>query len=232
MIGFMRAVLCYHKVGLESAEGRWINVAPETLSKHIEFFLRRGYGVLPAERIFAAGVDRAISLTFDDAFSSMLENGMPVLERLRVPATIFAVSDRVGLSANWEGGKGESLASWDELRSAEKVGMEIGNHTATHASFADLDFEGQVAEIRRCHGKLIEEGLSPKTFCLPYGHYSADTSSAIKEAGYRIGFTVEKRQISESDDACLLPRFAMSYGDSVPGLMYKLFVRPKISGKW
>lgn len=225
----MRAVLCYHKVGLESAEGRWINVAPATLAKHIEFFLRRGYGVLPAARIFDEGVDRAISLTFDDAFSSMLENGMPVLEALQVPATIYAVSDRVGLTADWKGCSGEHLANWDELREAQKRGMEIGNHSATHASFGKLDFEGQVAEIRRCHERLVEEGLNPATFCLPYGHYSKETSAAIKEAGYRVGFTVEKRQVSLADDGCLLPRFAMSYGDSVVGLMYKVFVRPKIS---
>ncbi|MFM9874007.1 MAG: polysaccharide deacetylase family protein [Fimbriimonadaceae bacterium] len=226
----MRAVLCYHKVGLESAEGRWINIAPETLRKHIEFFQRRSYGILPAARIFDVGVDRAISLTFDDAFSSMLANGLPVLERLKVPATIYAVSDRVGQTADWEGGQGESLANWDDLREAQKRGMEIGNHTATHASFGKLDFESQVEEIHRCHERLVAEGLNPKTFCLPYGHYSAETSTAIKEAGYRIGFTVEKRYVSLKDDPCLLPRFAMSYGDSVPGLMYKLFVRPRILG--
>ncbi len=230
MMGLMRAVLCYHKVGLESVEGRWINVAPATLEKHIEFFLWRGYGVLPAARIFDQGVDRAISLTFDDAFTSMLENGMPVLERLKVPATIYAVSERVGLTADWEGCGGESLATWDQLREAQKAGMEIGNHTATHASFHKLDMAGQIAEIRKCHERLVEEGLNPETFCLPYGHYTLETSAAILDAGYRTGFTVEKRHIRSIDDACLLPRFAMSYGDSVMGLMYKLFIRPKISG--
>lgn len=229
--GTVRLVLCYHKVGLESVEGRWINVAPETLRKHISFFLRRGYGVLPASEIGGKGVDRAISVTFDDGFVSMLENGLPVLEALKVPATIYAVSDCVGGGANWEGNSGEPLADWSSLRYAQQVGMEIGNHTATHMSFSKLDHSGQVAEICRCHERLVAEGLDPKTFCLPYGHYTSFSSAAIAEAGYETGFTVEKRWVSDRDDRRLLPRFAMSYGDAVPGLLYKLFIRPRIQGR-
>ena len=227
----MRAVLCYHKVGLEADEGRWINVSPATLSKHIEFFLRRGYKVLPAAEIGGKGVDRAISITFDDAFVSMLENGMPVMRRLNVPGTIYAVSDCVGGGAVWPGNSGEPLADWDALRQAQADGMEIGNHTATHASLKELDFEGQVAEIRRCHDRLVEERLDPKTFCLPYGHYNGETSAAIKEAGYAVGFTVEKRWVSDGDDSRLLPRFAMSYGDGLAGLLYKLYIRPRLGGR-
>ena len=224
----MRLVLCYHKVGHESVEGRWINVSPDTLRKHIEFFKRRGFHVLPASDIFSSTLKNAISITFDDAFQSMLENGLPVLKSLSVPGTIYAVSSYVGSGADWPGNNGEPLANWDLLREAEKEGMEIGNHTATHASLRDLDKEAQVAEISRCHQQLIANGLAPKTFCLPYGHYNSNTSKAVQEAGYDVGFTVEKRWLNHNDDPRLLPRFAMSYGDGLAGLLYKLYIRPKI----
>ncbi|MBL8067414.1 MAG: polysaccharide deacetylase family protein [Armatimonadetes bacterium] len=225
----MRAVLCYHKVGTEAAEGRWINVSPETLAAHIRFFQRRGYAVVMPAEVARKGLDRAVALTFDDAFLSMLDNGVPVLQSCGVKATIYAVSEKVGASADWEGCHGEPLASWERLREAQSAGMEIGNHTATHASFKSLDYAAQVEEIKRCDSRLREEGLNPLTFCLPYGHYSAETSEAIRESGYDIGFTVEKRWVRDSDDPRLLPRFAMSFGDKVPGLLYKLFIRPMIS---
>lgn len=227
----MRAVMCYHKVGTEAAEGRWINVSSETLESHIRFFQRRGYAVVMPAEITKPGLDRAVALTFDDAFQSMLDNGMPVLKSCGVAGTIYAVSEKVGGVADWEGCNGEPLAGWDQLREAQAEGMEIGNHTATHASFRSLGRDAQIDEIARCGKRLREEGLEPKTFCLPYGHYSSEASSAIAAAGYGIGFTVEKRWVQDSDDPRLLPRFAMSFGDRLPGLLYKMFVRPMVSGR-
>jgi peptidoglycan/xylan/chitin deacetylase (PgdA/CDA1 family) len=226
----MRAVLCYHKVGDEREVGRWIAVSPTGLRDQVSFFLRRGYKVVRPEEIVVAGQDRVIALTFDDAFESMLVNGLPVLKELGVPATIYAIGDLVGHRAEWEGMHGEQLASWDMLREAQSAGLEIGNHSATHADFGRLDYDQQVAEIRRCDERLRAEGLEPRTLCLPFGRYGRETSKAIEEAGYGIGFTVEKRWVSRRDDPRLLPRFAMSYGDGVLTILYKMFVRPRISG--
>lgn len=229
MMTGMVGVLCYHKVGEEQKEGRWINVNPETLAMHIEFFQRRGYQVVPAASLADKLPERAICLTFDDAYESTVANGLPVLEKLGVPATFYAVTEYVGKDSGWDGDKAAKLASWDDLKRALKAGIEIGNHTHSHLDLSKLSLDEQTAQIEKCSWLLRERGIEPKTFCIPFGRYNNETSQAIEQAGFQVGFTVEKRWIKERDDKRLLPRFAMSYGDKMPGLLYKLFIRPKIS---
>lgn len=227
MVG-MVAVLCYHKVGEEQAEGRWINISPETLASHIEFFQRRNYKVVQAASLSGKLPERSICLTFDDAYESTLANGLPVLEKLGVPATFYAVSEYVGKDSDWDGEKAAKLAGWDELKRAQKAGIEIGNHTHAHLDLSKLSQDEQVAQIEKCSWLMRECELNPETFCIPFGKYNKETSKAIEQAGFGVGFTVEKRWAKESDDRRLLPRFAMSYGDNMPALLYKLFVRPKM----
>ncbi len=224
----MVAVLCYHKVGAEQQEGRWINVSPATLAAHIEFFQRRGYQVVPAEQLAGPLPPRAICLTFDDAYVSTVENGLPVLLRYAVPATFYAVTKYIGGPSAWVAPDAAPLADWCGLKHAAESGIEIGNHSHSHARFSELDQAAQQAEIEKCSWILREKGFDPRTFCLPFGAYNAESSAAIAAAGFSVGFTVEKRWVRESDNRRLLPRFAMSYGDALPQLLYKLYIRPKL----
>lgn len=228
MVG-MVGVLCYHKVGEEQAEGRWININPQLLATHIEFFQRRNYNVVTAASLAGKLPERSICLTFDDAYESTLANGLPVLERLKVPATFYAVSEYVGKDSGWDGDKAAKLASWDELKRAQKAGIEIGNHTHSHLDLSKLSLDEQTAQIEKCSWLLRERGLEPATFCIPFGQYNKESSKAIEQAGFSVGFTVEKRWAKDRDDRRLLPRFAMSYGDNMPAMLYKLFIRPNIS---
>lgn len=224
----MVAVLCYHKVGSQEQEGRWINVSPQTLSAHIEFFKRRNYAVVPPIDLAKTLPKRAICLTFDDAYVSTVENGLPILLHHQVPATFYAVTKYIGGPSAWVAPDAAPLADWPELKRAAEHGIEIGNHTHSHLRLSELDRDGQRAEIEKCTWILRERGFEPQTFCLPFGAYNQESAAAIADAGFPVGFTVEKRWVRESDDRRLLPRFAMSYGDAVPQMLYKLFIRPRM----
>lgn len=224
----MVAILCYHKVGPEEQEGRWINVSPQTLAAHISFFKRRNYAVVPAAELAGKLPSRAICLTFDDAYVSTVENGLPVLVDHGVPATFYAVTKYVGDHSSWVAPDAAVLADWPLLQQAAGAGIEIGNHSHSHPRFGELDEGSQRREIEQCSWILREKGFEPQTFCLPYGSYNEHSASAIRSAGFNVGFTVEKRWARDRDDRALLPRFAMSFGDALPQLLYKLFIRPKL----
>lgn len=89
-------ILYYHGIPLEQAErfeqqmhqlSHWARVVPAD------------WDCNPAEE---RGEDRyLVSITFDDAFESVIDNGLPVLARYRFPCTIFVPMGHVGQPPSW-----------------------------------------------------------------------------------------------------------------------------------
>lgn len=73
------------------------------------------------------GKRAALSLTFDDARRSQVDNGLPLFDRQAVKATFYVSPDNVK----------ERLEGW---RRAVKNGHEIGNHTMTHPCTGNYAF--------------------------------------------------------------------------------------------
>lgn len=70
------------------------------------------------------------------------------------------------------------------LKKLHEMGMEIGNHTMTHAHLTQLDYEGQKKEIAGVD-RLVESiiGVRPRFFRPPYGEYNKDTIKICEEEG-------------------------------------------------
>ncbi len=225
-------LLCYHKVGPVGAEGRWLNVEPQRLAAHLAHFVRRGWGVRAASE--AHRRERGtVGFHFDDAYASAVEAAPPVFARHGVPATFFVVPSQVGGSSVWDEGRAAPLAGLDALRRARDAGHEIANHTLTHPRLADLGIEAQTREIAEARESLLRLGLldpelSP-TVCYPWGgHDPATTPAALAAAGVAVGFSLAKRPARPEDPLWALPRLAVAYSDSIPKLLYKIHVRPRL----
>jgi peptidoglycan/xylan/chitin deacetylase (PgdA/CDA1 family) len=107
--------------------------------------------------------------------------------------------------------------TWEALRSMHDSGLvEIGAHTLTHPSIADLaplDAEREMAQSRR----IIEErlGCRVRHFAFPYGHAAAcgprDFSMA-ERLGYDTAVTTRRRVLMPADAQRLhaLPRFVLN----------------------
>ncbi len=220
--------LCYHKVGTEAEEGRRLNIHPQRLDSHIRFFKRRGFAFARAGEL-AKWPDRpTVCFTFDDGYTSTVENGEPVFNQHKVPMTIYVISDRVDETSSWDGELASPLANWETLRQVQSRGHEIGNHTATHPHLPQLPFEEQMAEISRCDNAMRANGLGSRSFCYPYGHLNDDSVQVLKKLGHRVGMAIGKRPALESDDRLRFPRIVIAYGDALPLLLYKLHLRPKL----
>ncbi len=223
-------ILCYHKVGFEHEIGRWLAVSPTTLDSHIAYFKRHGYRFVAARDLADSWEPKTVCLTFDDAYQSTLENGVPLLKERGVIATLYAVPSHVGSNSAWDHGRAQPLAGWDALREAQRNGFEIGNHTLTHPRLATVDAETARLEVVEAHKRLIAEGLRPGSFCYPYGSESPQAREAVAEGGYRVALALNKRIADTADDPLALPRIIVSYGDRLPFLLYKIFVRPTLRG--
>lgn len=224
----MLPILCYHKVGPVWEEGRRLNIEPNQLAKHVQFFFRKGYRFLQAQELSGAFPRRSVCLTFDDAYLSALFDGVRVLRAYKATATFFAVPTCVGNVSAWDKELARPLANWDILIDAQKAGFEIGNHSYTHADFSKLDLAAQIDEIEAADEMLMQHGLSPGSFCFPYGRMNGDSRLACERAQYQVGLALGKRMATEADDRRCLPRIVLAYSDSVAKLLYKMHVRPKL----
>src|ERR1700730_3745111 len=118
---------------------------------------------------FPRGAAAALSLTFDDARESQLDQGLPILNRYGVRATFYVLPWRVR----------KRLREWHDVAAA---GHEIGNHTSTHPVPANHDFSRTsgtmedfsvrriAADIRRANKEIAALlGIRAATFAYPYG---------------------------------------------------------------
>ena len=124
-------------------------------------------------------------LSFDDGFRTVLTNAAPVLARLRVPAIVFVITDRVGAGA----GDARRL-SWDELRALRPIGIDIGSHTVSHPRLADLADEAALdAEIAGSKAEIeARMGAACSYIAWPFGGRTDVHDAgigAVVRAGYR-----------------------------------------------
>jgi peptidoglycan/xylan/chitin deacetylase (PgdA/CDA1 family) len=106
---------------------------------------------------------------------------------------VAGVEEAAGASAVGAPEVGELFAAWPQLREMAVAGMALGSHTHTHRLLAHLPFEEQREELARSREVLREQdGVDASSIAYPVGarsHFNADTRRAMRETGYRLGFS-------------------------------------------
>jgi peptidoglycan/xylan/chitin deacetylase (PgdA/CDA1 family) len=167
------AILTFHSI---DRSGSVISYDPDLFRARMEALAESGPTVVPlAECLRQPGT---IAVTFDDGFGNFATDAWPVLRGLRIPATLFVVTGRVGARNSWDqpGVRVPDLPllDWPELRELAQEGVELGAHSHTHADLTGLQGE-QLAEEFELPLRLIEErvGKKPRAFAYPYGKVDA-----------------------------------------------------------
>jgi peptidoglycan/xylan/chitin deacetylase (PgdA/CDA1 family) len=192
---FEGLVLCYHAVS---------NTWPDTLAvrlsaleRQLKSVLRRGYRPVTAVEV-AEGGAKLLHVTFDDAFSSVAA-ALPLLDRLSVPATIFACPDyaddgralAIPELAAEVGAYPDELTTmrWHELRSLADRGVEVGSHTNSHAHLTQLSDADLDRELRGSRERIQAElGRACRFLAYPYGEEDERVRVAARAAGYDAAF--------------------------------------------
>lgn len=229
-MGGMVAVLGYHKVGPEADEGRFLNVQPEDLRSQIRFLQRRRFRFVQAQDLAVHPGGRVACLTFDDAYLSFLTFGLEVLREEGVTASTYVVTGKVGGASDWDGERARPLGGWDLLAKAAEAGVEIGNHTVSHRRLGELSAVEGRADLAGAQAALAERGYRSGSVCYPYGSFGEWTGEAVLDMGYRVGLSVARGLVGAEDDRLFLKRVMVSFSDRVPGLWYKLMVKPRLFG--
>jgi peptidoglycan/xylan/chitin deacetylase (PgdA/CDA1 family) len=206
-----KEVICfvYHRFG----DSRYpsTNVSLEDFRAHLEHLKANKFQVLTFEEAIDylksdKSPRKTAVITIDDGYKSFFKNGLPLLQEFGFPATLYINTETVG---------GSDYMDWRELAAAKKVGIEIGNHTHSHAYFLDLPvskrYDAFEKELKQSQ-LIIKENLGsePTTFAYPYGELDYKMQQIVEKVGFKGAAAQNSGVVSASSDLMRCPRFPMS----------------------
>lgn len=196
------AIASWHKIGEEPGPeiwGSWYYVPEAIFVEQLNAFAAHGWTVIGIDELrVALGdpndlPDRALLLTFDDAYRSFRTTALPVLRRFGYPAVVFAPTNHVGGTNVWDRDEEptEAIADWDDLLDLQSQGVAIQSHGASHRAFSGLSPPERADELHRSREALEDKlGQPVDVIAYPYGDDAGmpdDLRRALTDAGYRAG---------------------------------------------
>lgn len=193
-------VLCYHAVSPS-----WqavLSVSPDALETQLKQLVGNGWrGATFTDAVFRPPWRRTLAVTFDDAFSSVLNLARPIMGELGLVGTVFvptSFADERRLlewpgfdawSSTPDAGELECL-TWDQLGRLAGEGWEIGSHTVTHPRLTQLDDATLASELEASRAVCIERVGRCDCIAYPFGDVDDRVVAATRRAGYGCAATL------------------------------------------
>ena len=226
-------ILCYHAIAdLSNSVLEPYGIPPGQFRRQIVMLQRHGYHFVTAGEFlrFLDGESglprRALLLTFDDCYQSLVDVALPVLRELGVPAVAFAVSEKIGGSNDWDehlGAPALKLADTTALKDLESSGIEVASHSCNHRNLNTLSDEELCNEVNQSPEKLRSIGLEPiPLFAYPYGEHDQRVRNAVQIAGFDAAMTTEYGIVGLTPNRYRLPRVEIMAGDSLNRIRFRL----------
>jgi peptidoglycan/xylan/chitin deacetylase (PgdA/CDA1 family) len=230
------SILMYHQIGPYPRPDahRALFCHIDRFRDQLRYFKWAGIQVLSLEeatRCLFEGAPmpkRSVVITVDDGYDDFREHAWPALQEHGFPATVYLVSSLVGKKAAW-------LTDWPvqaplmdaaSIRQLRREGCGFGSHAATHPRLSQLVPDAMRAEVFDSKAALEDLlGEAVPDFCYPYGDYNERTRDLVAEAGYRSATTCIRGAANFSHNPFELTRKAISYGDNLIGLAWKLHAK-------
>jgi peptidoglycan/xylan/chitin deacetylase (PgdA/CDA1 family) len=206
-----KEVVCfiYHRFG----DHRYptTNTPVKDFADHLDYLEKNNFRVIT----FSEAVDylqssepsqKTAVITVDDGYKSFFKNGLPLLKKHHMRATLFINTKTIG---------GGDMMSWDELKETMNAGVEIGNHTHSHAFFLNENAATRYETFRQeieLSQSIIQENLkvTPGVFTFPYGEFDPQMKAIVKKLGFKAAAAQNSGVLHEGGDLFMCPRFPMS----------------------
>lgn len=210
-------ILTYHHVGSRPRGVRLkgLYVSTRLFAEQMAEFAEEGFQT----DYIGAGLSRKLArkrvfLTFDDGFSDVFENALPVLQQHGFRSIQFLVADLLGKTSEWQKSSGEvpgKLMDKTQIKDWLATGQEIGSHTLTHPRLTQISHSQAREEISGSKKRLEDTfGESVEHFCYPYGDWNREIRDLVQNAGYK--------------SACIT-KFGVNPADTDPFALKRITVR-------
>ncbi|HNV86490.1 MAG TPA: polysaccharide deacetylase family protein [Candidatus Omnitrophota bacterium] len=200
-------ILMYHFIDGQG-ERESLSVSLPVFEKHLRYLADNGFRVLSLETFVGMRLTNskiscpAAAITFDDGDQAFFLKVYPLLEKYRMPATVFVIADRIGK---------KGFLGWPEMRQMREDLVTIGSHGLSHDYLPDLAPEDSRKEIFESK-RVLEEGLRREVelFSYPVGGFNAQIAGFVKEAGYLAACTTNRGRNFNHRDLFRLKRIKMT----------------------
>jgi peptidoglycan/xylan/chitin deacetylase (PgdA/CDA1 family) len=223
-------VLCYHH--LTDTPKSAYDVKPADFRAQLQALRDGGYQSINCRQV--AGYlgntqdlpERSVVISFDDGRASVLRIAKPLLDEFGFQAVLFINPDAVG---------GNNYLSWDDLKTLAQAGYEIGSHTMSHLNLTRKlkklsreAFQQKVREEIEASYREIETrlGQAPVALAYPFGNYDAAVMQMTRDAGYRLGLSIDPGAVDNQSDPLALPRKMIVDGTSLRTFQRNLDTQP------
>lgn len=241
--------LMYHRVAdtgiFDLSLDDW-NLAPARLENQLRWLSENADCRPLAEALQNCGCATrnkpVVALTFDDGFANFRHLALPLLERYRIPATLFIVTRYVGLTEPYPfdawGQKNRSRTSaiawrpitWAEIEEClESEFVSVGSHSHQHLNGLNATDQQLEEEAGASHEILSHRlGLDHASlYAYPYGssrlgHVRTAYIEAVRKAGYRLAVTTDLGLAGPGTPPFQIPRVEVHAYDSARILKAKV----------
>jgi peptidoglycan/xylan/chitin deacetylase (PgdA/CDA1 family) len=217
-------VLMYHQVDTPlSAQEQRFCIPPGEFAAQMQWLADAGYRAVDIEAVVdhvcgrATLPEKSVHVTFDDGFVGVLEHALPTLKRLGMPATLFALPRRAGLTNEWMhrgGSPRRALLSPAQLSLLADEGITVGSHTCAHVRLPQVPAGEAKQEITDSKSELESMlGREVRHFAYPYGLFSEAVREMVVDAGYRSACSTRSGFNRPGEDPFLIRRIDVAGTD-------------------
>lgn len=187
---------------------------PEENLDSIEFFSQmkelesKKYKILPLPTIidsYKSGATlpkKAVAITFEGGYKSILNTALPYLLENKIPFTIFFNTEKAETND-------ADFLNWDELISLSRsnfVTLGVLPNSDTNLLLQKTEEQRAVLNMTKiAYRKNLQR--EPEYFSYPYGEYNSNLISLVKDHGYKAAFGLQNGVAYVGADLYTLPRF-------------------------
>lgn len=229
----------YHGV---SKNREFLCIDEKIFEQQIEYLVSKKYYFASQDEVvkFVKGElklpKKTVFISFDDGFSNIYENAMPILKKYNIVATLFlntgfinkelSFQDTFKLkSSNVNYNPEFKFLSTNEVMELSDNNFDIEPHTHAHIDMSSFTIEEISDQVNKSI-VIIESILTKKInyFSYPYGYYNDISYNYVKEhKDIKAAFGVSLNNIRRDSDIFDIPRKASA---NITLIRFKILVSP------
>lgn len=203
-------ILMYHSL-TKSDDGNTLKLPPEEFKQHMEWLKEHDYYTLTPEEAYVVLTENKkpkeniVWVTLDDGYLNNFTEGFPILEDLKMNATINYITSKLD---------NQYYFHEDDMKKMIDSGfISIESHTVSHLdlnTLSDEQIHTELADSKTWMDTTLNQNTS--VVCYPAGRYDERVEKEAENVGYKLALTTEPGYANKNDGLFALKRVRISPG--------------------